>query len=174
MRQELEFKRFIDEFGTHYASQTWLGVKLYSEFRFSKNETLEQTENDLKDCATEGAMKLLGIQENADYQKCNIPTLLNNKAATEHLPRFNIITFGSFVVTQPKKWKKQIRKMAEDNTLIPVPLQRKLRPIIELFDNLQSLDPPIEHKSTIITGMEILQWFLPKIAVYCKIMQCHQ
>lgn len=48
MRQELEFKRFIDEFGTHYASHTLLGVKLYSEFRFSKNETLHTSENSLK------------------------------------------------------------------------------------------------------------------------------
>ena len=99
---------------------------------------------------------------------------MNNRVATEHLPRFNIITFGSFAVTQPQYWKKQVLDMANENALIPVPLKRKLRPIIELFDNLQFLDPPIQHKAQNISGIEILQWFLPKMGQYCQIMKCDQ
>ena len=34
LEQKFELKRFIDEFGTHYASKTILGVKLLAERRY--------------------------------------------------------------------------------------------------------------------------------------------
>ena len=135
--QEMEFKRFIHEFGTHYSSQTYLGVKMYAEFRYSHNETLEFSDNQLKKCASEGALKLLGIPSEIDSNHCINPDLLANELASDVLPRFSVTTLGSFALTQASQWGRKIRLMASENTLIPVPLKRKLRPIVELFDELE-------------------------------------
>ena len=136
--QNMEFKRFINEFGTHYSSQTYLGVKVYSEFRYSENETLQHTDEHLKKCATEGVLKLLGIPSERDMHQCIDPALVANRLASDCLPRFSITTLGSFSLTsQASQWSQRIRQMALENTLIPVPLKRRLRPIVELFDGLQ-------------------------------------
>ena len=135
--QEMEFKRFIHEFGTHYSSQTYLGVKMYAEFRFSYNETKQFTDNHLQKCATEGALKLLGIPNETDGHQCINPKLLSNSLASDFLPRFSVNTLGSFARLQTSQWSRRIRQMALENTLIPVPLKRRLRPIVELFDKLK-------------------------------------
>ena len=136
--QDVEFKRFINEFGTHYSSQTYLGVKMYSEFRYSENETLQHTDEHLKTCATEGVLKLIGIPSDRDIHQCIDPALVANRLASDFLPRFSITTLGSFSLTsQASQWSKRIRQMSLENTLIPVPLKRRLRPIVELFDGLQ-------------------------------------
>ena len=47
-----EFKRFVNEFGTHYASSTELGTKLTIERRYTAQERRGVKEKELKDCNT--------------------------------------------------------------------------------------------------------------------------
>ena len=47
-----EFKRFVNEFGTHYASTTELGTKLTIERRYTAQERRGVKEEELKDCNT--------------------------------------------------------------------------------------------------------------------------
>lgn len=76
-KKKFEFQRFINEFGTHYASRTILGVKIYSERRYSQSEKLNSSDRELKICNTAMATKLIGMQINADQmEKCNSPNLL--------------------------------------------------------------------------------------------------
>ena len=51
-RQIQEFKRFVNEFGTHYASTTELGTKLTIERRYTMQERRGATDKALKDCNT--------------------------------------------------------------------------------------------------------------------------
>ncbi len=45
-----EFKRFVNEFGTHYASTTEMGTRLSIETRYTKQERASATVEELKDC----------------------------------------------------------------------------------------------------------------------------
>ena len=51
-RQIQEFKRFVNEFGTHYASTTELGTKLIIERRYTAQERKGTKDKVLKDCNT--------------------------------------------------------------------------------------------------------------------------
>ena len=51
-RQLQEFKRFVNEFGTHYASTSELGTKLTIERRYTSQERRGVKEKSLKDCNT--------------------------------------------------------------------------------------------------------------------------
>ena len=51
-RQIQEFKRFVNEFGTHYASTTELGTKLIIERRYTAQEREGTKDKVLKDCNT--------------------------------------------------------------------------------------------------------------------------
>ena len=61
-RQIQEFKRFVNEFGTHYASTTELGTKLTIERRYTMQERRGTKDKVLKDCNT-----LAGISTLASY-----------------------------------------------------------------------------------------------------------
>ena len=88
-----EFKRFVSEFGTHYASTTEMGTReretffakifgfqeiflfiliLYNsescfrisiERRYTNSERVGATNDDIKDCNTLSGVKVLGLQE---------------------------------------------------------------------------------------------------------------
>ena len=47
-----EFKRFVNEFGTHYSSAAEMGTKLSIERRYSASERSGTDDNELKDCNT--------------------------------------------------------------------------------------------------------------------------
>ena len=52
-----EFRRFVNEFGTHYASSTELGTKLTIERRYSREERQGIKDEDLKACNALAGMK---------------------------------------------------------------------------------------------------------------------
>ena len=55
-KQVQEFKRFVNEFGTHYASTTELGTKLTVERRYTRQERKGVKDKALKDCNTLAGM----------------------------------------------------------------------------------------------------------------------
>ena len=52
-----EFKRFINEFGTHYSSAAEMGTKLSIERRYSASERSGAEDNELKECNTVAGSK---------------------------------------------------------------------------------------------------------------------
>ena len=66
-KQVQEFRRFVNEFGTHYASTTELGTKLTVERRYTRQEREGVQDKALKDCNT-----LAG----ADFGFYNFPIIL--------------------------------------------------------------------------------------------------
>ena len=51
-QQVHEFRRLVNEFGTHYASSTELGTKLTVERRYTRHERQGVNDKSLKDCNT--------------------------------------------------------------------------------------------------------------------------
>ena len=47
-----EFKRFVNEFGTHYSSAAEMGTRISIERRYSASERSGAEDNELKDCNT--------------------------------------------------------------------------------------------------------------------------
>ena len=47
-----EFKRFVNEFGTHYSSAAEMGTRISIERRYSAAERSGAEDNELKDCNT--------------------------------------------------------------------------------------------------------------------------
>ena len=57
-----EFRRFVNEFGTHYASTSEMGTKLSVERRYSAKERNSAGMDELKRCNTASGAKVLGFQ----------------------------------------------------------------------------------------------------------------
>lgn len=133
LKKDLEFKRFVNEFGTHYQKSTILGVKLYSERRYSQKETEAVDDEDLKVCNTALAVKLIGMQIDPDLETCRVPEILFKNFKSKQLQRYVVTTSGSYAFTNGTEWSKQILDMHKNSILFPVPIKRKLRPIVELF-----------------------------------------
>lgn len=131
--QDFEFRRFINEFGTHYASRTVLGVRLYAERRYSSSEKSLANDQDLNECNTATAIKLVGMQVEPDVEQCKVPQLLGQNFSSEYLQRYVVTTFGSYSFNNSAQWNRQISTMHKNGILFPVPIKRKLRPIVELF-----------------------------------------
>ncbi len=156
MRKDFEFHRFINEFGTHYASRTILGVRLYSERRYSFKETSEANDRDLKACNTANAVKLIGMQVNEDEFSCDSPDLLGQNFASDYLQRYVVTTFGSYAMNNFSEWNNQLKQMQTRGILSPTPVKRKLRPIVELFlDQSILVNPSIlrEFQAMLITNL---------------------
>ena len=67
------FKRFVNQFGTHFVEETQLGAKIYYERRFTKRSTSVTTGNTRKDCVgkaaegcTGGNFEIFFISANAE------------------------------------------------------------------------------------------------------------
>ena len=54
-----EFKRFVNEFGTHYSSSAEMGTRISIERRYTAAERSGAEDNELKDCNTVAGIKIL-------------------------------------------------------------------------------------------------------------------
>ncbi len=68
--QLVEFRRFIDEFGTHYSKRTILGVRLLSERRYTANERDISSDSELKRCNTISGVK---VRLNTEQHPVSVP-----------------------------------------------------------------------------------------------------
>ena len=133
LKQNLEFRRFINEFGTHYAKRTILGVRLYSERRYSMEESENLNDEDMKNCNTAMAIKLLGMQVDPNVDTCHVPSIFFKNFTSHQLQKYMITTSGSYALKNGTEWSQQVLEMHKNGILYPVPIKRKLRPIVELF-----------------------------------------
>ena len=58
--QNQAFKRFVNQFGTHYVMQADLGAKIHYERRFTKKSNSVTTINHRKDCVGKAAQSCTG------------------------------------------------------------------------------------------------------------------
>jgi hypothetical protein len=170
--KEIEFKRFIDEFGTHYAKTTILGVRLLSERRYDTKERANYQDKELKNCNTASGVKVIGMQVDPDLEQCQIPSLMGDDFSSHELQRFIVTTFGSYAVSNASEWGRQIADMYLQGNLYPVPVKRDLVPILDLFQD--SNFEGIQLNDEKLNMTTILKWVVPKMANYCVVfdMNC--
>ena len=64
-------KKFINEFGTHYAKKTVMGVGLKFETRWTQEEKQYNSETKLNKCTSVMGAKLFGMQLEDDTKDCD-------------------------------------------------------------------------------------------------------
>ena len=60
--RKAEFRRFVNEFGTHYASTSEMGTKLSVERRYSDKERNSAGVDELRRCNMASGARVLGFQ----------------------------------------------------------------------------------------------------------------
>ena len=72
--QELAFKSFVKEFGTHYMRETDFGASIYFEMRFFDRSKNESQLNTREDCVEKGAKNCAGLSGSFKGVSANIET----------------------------------------------------------------------------------------------------
>ncbi len=73
------------------------------------------------------------MQVDPDLGKCKNNNLIGEAFNSSYLQRFVVTTFGSYAVSNVSEWGLQINEMYASGILFPVPLNRELVPILNLF-----------------------------------------
>ena len=112
----IEFKRFVNEFGTHYASTSEMGTKLSIERRYSAKERAASTKNDMKSCNTLAGAKVFGLQAEESHFDCKNKDLVSNNFHSENVERMIVTTHGSFIANSLAEWSKQVISLVQADT----------------------------------------------------------
>ena len=111
-----------------------MGVKLYSERRYSSKEKGNNTDDDLMNCNTLMATKLIGLQSERDKDKCRDKSLLLEHNSNSNIQSHIMTSYGSYG-TNPmniSEWSKQIQDLEDSGNLYPRALKRELVLIMRL------------------------------------------
>ena len=112
----VEFKRFVNEFGTHYASTSEMGTKLCIERRYSSKERAHSSQNDLKNCNTLAGAKVFGLQTEESHFDCKNKELVENDFTSDRVERMIVTTHGSFIANSLAEWSKQVISLVQADT----------------------------------------------------------
>lgn len=112
----LEFKRFVNEFGTHFASTSEMGTKLTIERRYSAKERASSDENELKNCNTLAGAKVFGLQAEESHFNCNNKKLTENSLDSKATDRMIVTTHGSFIAKSLAEWSQQVISLVQADT----------------------------------------------------------
>ena len=109
LRQQVaEFRRFVNEFGTHYASSTELGTKLTIERRYTLHERQGVKNKALKDCNT-----LAGDSDDTCF------LIFDLRRHSRETPGVNIIIHKTSFIKVPEYWDFK-RKRISSNVGTPL------------------------------------------------------
>ena len=92
-----EFKRFVNEFGTHYSGTSDMGTKLSIERRYSGRERAMADQNEISDCNTLVGAEVFGFQMEQNLGNCTNTDLKSKDSVSSILERTVISTHGSFI-----------------------------------------------------------------------------
>ena len=134
--QRREFNQFVSVYGTHFASKSLMGVKVYSERRYSSKEKGNNTDDDLMRCNTLVATKVIGIQGGNDEDQCKDKELTMERSSNTDIKSHIISTYGSYgkKATDIAGWSKQIQELEDSGILYPRVLKRELLLIIRSYE----------------------------------------
>ena len=129
----IEFKRFVNEFGTHFSSKSEMGTKLTIERRYSQKERADVNKSELKSCNTLAGAKVFGLQTEEGLFKCSHQNLMDNQRPSEKTERMIVTTYGSFVAHSLAEWSKQVISLVQSESFSPRVIKRELRSITNLL-----------------------------------------
>ena len=135
-QQEKVFRDFVNNYGTHFSTNTYMGVKVHAERRYSKKEREDIDDADLKRCNTENAIKVVKFQMDVDSKGCKQQAILSQRASSSNIRRTVITTFGTFMSKDIEKssaiegedssWSKLISSLMSMKKYTPRVLKREL------------------------------------------------
>ena len=160
--QEQAFKKFINEFGTHFLVHTVLGAEFIHETKYSGDVRRHYNVDTLKECSQVAGSKIFGIQVEQDTSKCTATDQKKLGGRSSADVEDIVITRGSRP-TDIKDWATQ--------KFNPVPIQFTLSPIVNLFADSTVKRNGVKDKfGQQIDTSYIRSWFLPMYWDYCKVM----
>ena len=109
-----------------------MGVKLYSERRYSSNEKGKNTDDDLMKCNTLMATKLIGLQGQRNKDQCKDKSLLQEHSSNNNIQTHIMTSYGSYgtKAMNISEWSMQIQDLEDSGNLYPRALKRELVLII--------------------------------------------
>ena len=127
--------QFINAYGTHFATKTMMGVKLFSERRYTADEKGDNNDDELKRCNTIMAVKILGFQSDPNQDKCKDAALKFRRTSTSKVKSFILSSYGSYVGNTPNigEWSRQIQELKNGGHLYPRAIKRELVLIIRFI-----------------------------------------
>ena len=161
---------FIREFGTHFSKTTHLGAQLLYERRFNKKATSRSDKSARSACTKDEARASVsgggyGVKVAASVEgsneDCNSVKQGSAFAADEGFEQTKTISRGS----RPKSLKSWI-----DAAFTPVPIERELEKITELFrDDWMKVSVPYGFEKS-LRGRRMKSMFDEAAKKYCQIM----
>ena len=126
----------MNNYGTHFSTNTYMGVKVYAERRYSKKEKKDINDADLKRCNTENAIKVVQFQMDQDTDGCKQRAELSQRASSSNIKRTVISTYGTFISKDvemssgskgdDESWSKLISSLMSMKKYTPRVLKREL------------------------------------------------
>jgi len=164
-----EYKKFVNEFGTHYSTTTEMGTKINIERRYTAKERSSSSVDEMKECNTLVGAQIFGFQTEMDTYNCTNENLRNMGSGSETLERTVISTFGSFVAASLAEWTKQVVGLVQGNEFQPHTIKRTHQPIQSLFNrrNFEHL----KQNNESIDASVIIPWFTDFTNRYCEIFE---
>ena len=162
--------RFVREFGTHYSKRTELGAELVYERRFdSKSKSVEEKakrascvkQEASASVSVDGGLAGGSAEFEMDDEDCSSTTSGSKTAAEEGFESTRTVSRGSRPIDL-KRWV--------DAAFTPVPIERTLEPISELFRDEWMTANPNYGFDVSLHGTKIKTMFDEAVAKYCQIM----
>ena len=157
-RQE-EFRKFIQEFGTHYVQKATVGARLSIVRRYSRERFRQATEDTIEKC-NKHRLAYFYVKEQSE-DNC---TSLENEGESmifNSIQKEQIISYGSKPSDSLTDWANQEFES-------PVPIKMTLTPIIDLFDaNFMGIDDDLRD----LDYPSVKGWMTDLYANYCEDMK---
>ena len=171
-----EFRRFVNEYGTHYQTTSILGTRIVIETRFSNIERSSANKSDLITCADLSGTQVLGIQLEYDKRNCSDGNLLKSRLNSDILERTKVSVHGSFLAKSLADWSQQVVSLVQEGKFTGVVIQRELSLISNLFTE-DNFDAVKRDDGTDLDLPGLVDWFLPMLSnQYCSVfnISCDQ
>ena len=169
-KREGAVARFVREFGTHYSRRTELGAELVYERRFDSKSNSAEEKAKRASCVKQEATASVSVdgglaggsaEFEMDDEDCSSTTSGSNTAAEEGFESTRTVSRGSRPIDL-KRWV--------DAAFTPVPIERTLEPISELFRDEWMTANPNYGFDVSLHGTKIKTMFDEAVAKYCQIM----
>ena len=120
LEQIKTFKQFVDDFGTHFAKTTWMGVKLYAERRYSAEESESHDDKTLMRCNSVNGQRFMAVNLNEDLAICEDNSLLSQGSNVDGLQNVVVSSYGTFASNSDvDDWADHVVEMQDRGRLIP-------------------------------------------------------
>jgi len=165
---------FIDNYGTHYAKKSEMGVGMEFETRYNREETRDSTVEQRNKCNNKSkGFSVFGIGASSESNECSSFDAAANDAGSSLVRRNESITYGVLPSEggfgSVGEWGTRVQEMWVAGNLSPIPIKQELEPIykILLTDTVKNI---VHDDETELNWMNVLRTAVKYYSEYCTIM----